>query len=197
MKDKLRKISLEKRDNLNTDEKKQFDKGIFKLVTESDLFKNAQVIFAFVSFKSEVDTFNIINHALTLGKTVCVPKVISKEEGLKVYKIESLQNLITSNYGILEPTEGAKEIMPQNIDLVLTPGLAFDLNGGRLGYGAGYYDRFLRNPYFKGIKIGICYSTQIVDKVPTNEDDIFMDIIITELYYINAKNRRNKIGEKE
>lgn len=171
----------EKRNQILYIDKKNKDKLIFEKVINSIFFKEANVIFVYVSFKSEVDTYNIIDYALKSNKIVCVPKVINKNEGMKALKINNLEEMIKSNYGILEPLDGAEEINAEKIDLALIPGLAFDLLGDRIGYGGGFYDVFLAKDGFLGKKIALCYDFQIIDKLPSEENDIAMDGLIWDV----------------
>lgn len=175
----IRKNTLLKRDNISESIKSEWDGIIFEKLISSSFYKNSKDIFVFVSFRSEVDTHKIIKNALMDGKNIYVPKVISKDEGMKAYKIKSLEDMEVGYYGILEPKSCCQEISPNFIDLVIIPGAAFDKNGGRIGYGGGYYDRFL--PLLRGSvkKIAIAYKLQVIDSVPMEEKDIRVDEIIT------------------
>ncbi|WP_125153813.1 5-formyltetrahydrofolate cyclo-ligase [Clostridium rectalis] len=175
----LRKQVLEKRDALTYKERGYLDKEIFNKLIQSNFYKNSNCIFVFVSYKTEVDTHLIIKKALQDGKTVCVPKVISKEKGMVAVKIKDFSELLVSTYGILEPKICNNLVNPKEIDLVLLPGAVFDGNGGRIGYGGGFYDRFLVNVKPSVSKIGLAYKIQVVKKVPMDELDIRIDGIIT------------------
>lgn len=179
-KDTLRESIKVKRKALNDIDRQSKDSNIFNNVKNEDIFIRANVIFIFVSFEDEVDTHGIINYALGLGKTVCVPKVITRACGMKALKIHNLRDMCRSKYGILEPLDGADEILAADIDLFLVPGLAFDAKGGRVGYGGGFYDRFLLGAKQKADKIALGYDFQIVDEVPLEATDILIDGIITE-----------------
>lgn len=169
----------EKRENLNISDKDNYDARIFHLVTESEEYKKAGVIFIYVSYNHEADTHSIICRALKDNKTVCVPKIISKLHGMKAVQIKSFKELKPGAYGILEP-ENNCGIDAENIDLVILPGLAFDADGGRLGYGAGFYDRFLCGLRDDAKLIGIGYKFQIVNKVPMESYDHRIHRIITD-----------------
>lgn len=175
----LRDYARSLRESITNEQKKLYDEVIYNKVINSEEYFNSKVIFIFVSFGSEIDTHKIITKALEDNKIVCVPKVISKKEGMKAVAISSFQELERSKYGILEPREICNEIKPSSIDLVLVPGLLFDTVGGRIGYGAGYYDRFLKQLKRESKKIGIGYKLQLIDKVPMEEHDVFLDYIIT------------------
>lgn len=176
----LRKKMIELRENLDSRSFEDYNRSILKKIIECDEFKKAHNIFIFVSFNKEVDTHAIIKKSIDLGKKVSVPKVISKDLGMKALCIEGINELKSSKYGILEPEYEEDKIMSEeSIDLVILPGLAFDSSGGRIGYGAGYYDRFLRklNPNCK--KVGICFDFQMVAKVPMDKNDEYIDFVIT------------------
>lgn len=131
----------------------------------------------FLSAFKEPDTFIILDELWKRGIKTAVP--ISDEDTLTLTLsyIESKDDLERSTYGIYEPTV-IRKADENDMDLILVPGLAFDRNGGRMGFGKGYYDKLLRNS--KGKKIGLCYDFQLFDSIPTQPHDVFMDCIITE-----------------
>ncbi len=178
-KKKLRELVLNKRNALDSGLKKAWDEKIFKKLINSKLYQDARVIFTFVSFGSEVDTHQIINYALKDEKIICVPKIPSPKQGIAVYRINSFDDLREGYYHILEPVDGCSEVSPADIDLILMPGLAFDRSGGRVGYGGGYYDRFLAQLTNKVNKIALAYDFQVFAQVPTDEKDVKIDGIIT------------------
>ncbi|WP_349497239.1 5-formyltetrahydrofolate cyclo-ligase [Clostridium felsineum] len=178
-KKELREKMILKRDALTSDLKLVKDNIIYNKVVNSIQYRNANNIFIFVSYKNEVDTHNIINKAIHDGKRVFVPKVISKEKGMEAIEIKGVSDLEKSSYGILEP-KGFSYIEPKDIELVILPGLAFDKNGGRIGYGGGFYDRYMKLLKDSAIKIGICYNFQVVDKVIMDVNDVAVDKFITD-----------------
>lgn len=175
----FRKYVIERRDSLTIDVKNQYDDEIIAKLTASDEYICAETIFVFVSFGSEADTHRFIEKALKAGKTICVPKIRTKEQGIEVFKIDSLSDLCPGYYGILEPAEGCQPVASDSIDLILMPGVAFDRNGGRIGYGAGYYDRYLAKMTKMVSKIALCYNFQLFKNVPIDEFDIRIDGVIT------------------
>lgn len=180
----LRQAVLEKRNALNSNLKKEWDQKIFNKLINSKLYQEANTIFTYVSFGSEIDTHQFINHALKEGKVIGVPKIVSKKEGIVVYRINGFQDLKEGYYHILEPVEGCKQVLGDDIDLILMPGLAFDIRGGRIGYGGGYYDRFLAKLNKKVPKIALAYDFQVLDQVPTEERDIKTDGLITPSSFV-------------
>lgn len=167
------------RDSIKTGEKIAKDKDIYEKVINSTYYKEARVIMVYVSMGSEVDTLSIITHALGNNKVICVPKVINLREGMKAIEIHNLQELKKcGKYNILEPEDFDNEIKAESVDLFLVPGLAFDSSGGRIGYGAGFYDRFLKDSRRDALKLGLSYDFQLIKEVPMEDSDIRLDHII-------------------
>lgn len=175
----LRNIVYTRRNELNKGIKSDWDIEILKKLLQNEFYKKADVIFTYISFGGEVDTIKFIEKALSDGKTICVPRVISKKEGMEAYEISSLNDLEKGFYGILEPKGESKFISPLHIDLIVMPGVAFDKANGRIGYGGGFYDRFLKRVTAETIKIALAYTFQIFDSIPTEEFDEKADFIIT------------------
>ena len=177
-KQKLRKEYLKIRNDIQDKENKS--RIITNKVIEKAEYKNARVIALFKSFGSEVDTTELIEYSISIGKIVALPKVIGNE--LKFYKINLIkENLVKSNFGVDEPIENELNyVRNQDIDLVIVPGLCFDKENNRLGYGKGYYDRFLKNTNSK--TIAICFKEQILENgiLPTTDTDLKVQEIITE-----------------
>ncbi|MBS6007440.1 MAG: 5-formyltetrahydrofolate cyclo-ligase [Clostridium baratii] len=188
MKKELRKEIIKKRDELDCTEKTIKDKKIIEKLKDTKEYKEAKGIFVYIGFGSEINTKILIEDALEDGKEVCVPKVIKKD--MVFIKINSLENLVTSSYGILEPVGDKNNFNVDNLGLIIMPGLAFDKQGNRLGYGRGYYDKFLSNNKINVKKIALAYDFQILDKVPSEEHDIKVDSIITEEKEIEINNKK-------
>jgi len=183
----IRDKILKQRETIDVDTKNQWDDNIFNNLVNSELYKKAKTIFAFVSFKSEVDTHRIIKRAFEDKKIICVPKIESKQKGMEAVKINGFDQLKEGYFGILEPVEGCPAIDNKAIDLIFVPGVAFDKQGGRLGYGAAFYDRFLANIDESVEKIAIAYNFQILDHIPMDEHDVRIDGVITEEKIIFTK----------
>lgn len=139
-------------------------------------FKSASSVMFFASFRSEVDTLPMIRHSLAVGKRIILPKVKGKD--LWLFEIQNIdEDIAPGAWGIPEP----REILPATIldvDFMVVPGLAFDLNGNRLGYGAGFYDRIL--PLYKKENAALAFEIQIVPEVPISAFDIPIKKIVTE-----------------
>lgn len=186
----LRKEILEKRDNIDIDKKEKMDEAIINRFYESKYYKEAKKIFIYISFGSEINTREIINVALKENKKIYVPRTELKTKVMDAVEISSLSNLKESSYGILEPLKEEECIDPNELDLIVVPGVAFDRNGGRMGYGAGFYDIYFKKITKENVKkitkLALAYDMQVIEIVPMNEDDIPVDYIITEKEFING-----------
>lgn len=160
-------------------------------IVNSPIFSRAGTVFCYMDFRNEVRTGGIIRECLRAGKKVGLPMVNNggMERRLLAYDIKDPDNDVGKGaYGIMEPCSDKLRPMEESeIDLVIVPGVAFDMQRQRLGYGAGYYDRFLNQLRPDCVKIGIAFDVQIVDRIPVEEHDIKMDAVITESRIIEDK----------
>lgn len=167
--------------------KQKLDNILFEKFTELKEYKECKTLFAFVSMPIEVNTFPILEKALADGKILALPKCRQNEPIMDFYRVNSLDMLKEGKYSIMEPDEEVCEKITEYSDaLCLVPGLSFDLYGYRLGFGKGYYDRFLQN--FIGTTVGLCYSKCIEQKLPHGIYDKAVDIIITEKFTNDTRN---------
>jgi len=176
----LRKFLLENRDGISFDLIKISSQQIHGKLKQLDVFKEAKGIASYYPIGSEVLTQEIMQGQLADGKEISLPKVVG--ENLEFRTITDFGFLVKSGLGIMEPKDICKPM--QTIDVILVPTVGMTRNGVRLGYGYGYYDRFLANSNAK--KIVLTYAKQIVKKIPFSENDIKMDWIITENEIIDA-----------
>lgn len=178
-KQELRRALIQARKGMNKSDKSQLDKIFTQEFLSLVEYKNCTTLFTYVSTEFEIDTFSIINAALKDGKLVAVPKCRDKSGNMDFYYIDSLDCLKVGAFSILEPDEElCRKVSVFFRGLCLVPGLCFDLEGFRLGYGKGYYDRFLAK--FSGISVGLCYSAFIQQHVPVDVYDKRVDILITD-----------------
>ncbi|EKN66268.1 5-formyltetrahydrofolate cyclo-ligase [Neobacillus bataviensis LMG 21833] len=141
-------------------------------------FKKATVIGITVSKQPEVDTYQIIRKAWELGKQVAVPKCHPKERKLSFRTLTEFSQLESVYYGLLEPIEAlTTEVTANQIDLLIVPGLAYTIEGYRLGFGGGYYDRYL--PGFAGKTLSLAFDNQMIPNFPVEDHDIPVSKIIT------------------
>jgi len=190
MKQTLKAEIYDKRNSLSTEEIKEKSLKIKNNLLSSNEFKNSKNIMFYMSFKKEADTQRIIKELLkTKEKKILVPYIIKRDLRLHVSELKDFNELEPKTFGILEPKEAyTREFNPDKLDLVIVPGIAFDKTGHRIGYGYGYYDRFLKTIKKDAIKIGLCYDFQLVEKIPEEEHDVPMDIIITDKDVIKCTN---------
>lgn len=173
-KKELRKEYLKIRHNIEGKTQKSND--IFNKIINLDIYKSSKTVGIYYSMDDEVSTISLIDYSLKLGKEVCLPRVLNNNE-MKFYKITDRNNLSKSKYGVLEPTNN-NLVNPKTIDLMIIPGVVFSKELYRIGYGSGYYDRYLlkTNSY----KIGLSFKETLVDFVPHDEYDVKLDLIITD-----------------
>ncbi|MEX0862461.1 5-formyltetrahydrofolate cyclo-ligase [Nitrosopumilus sp.] len=173
-KESLRNLLLEKRDNTSFDLMKIASEKIQKKIKKIYAFKNAQKIGVYYPIGSEIFTQNIIQELLSEGKEVFLPKVIG--EKIEFRKITEFSDLEMGMFDIMEPKDGCK--VNNNLDVILVPTVGISPAGVRLGYGHGYYDKFLAEN--KITTISITLEKQIVKNIPKSEHDIIIDWIVTE-----------------
>lgn len=172
-KEELRKEGLERRSKMSEKEVKEKSKEIQEKVLRT--LDRDDIVMTYASYRNEVETDFLIEKLLQRNQVLAVPKTY--RDKMKTYRIESFEELEENSRGIREPEE-SEEITKASIDNCIIPGVKFDRQGNRIGYGKGYYDRFLKN--FQGQKIGLTYQKLMEQKIPTDEWDIPMDKIITE-----------------
>lgn len=170
---------LERRNGLDPGEIARLSNHIQEFVTESKEFKSARVVGAYYAFGSEVKTDLILERAKALSKKVALPSV--EGTSLAFYELSSGKYLVKGRFGIMEPLPYGPV---DKIDLLVVPGIAFDKQGYRLGYGKGYYDKFLAGKSV--FSIGLGYSFQLLDGLPRGEYDKRLDAIATEqgIHYV-------------
>ena len=151
------------------------DQRIHERLLAQDFFLRAKTVMTYLSYKSEPDTLALAEKMLACGKTLCAP-VCSADGHMESYAFADFSVLAPSAMGILEPPKKSL-VLPEDIDLILVPGCAFTLSGHRLGYGGGYYDRYLTRT--QGITCGFFYECLQAEFVP-EKTDVPLDYIITE-----------------
>jgi 5-formyltetrahydrofolate cyclo-ligase len=157
--------------------------SLWTQLKEESFFQKAQTIAAFCSIGTEIDTMPLLEEILKSGKNLYLPKTDKTKTLIEFHPVLDLKTLIPGRFDILEPPEGAI-LQPEEIDLILVPGLAFDSRGHRLGYGQGFYDRFLKMIKPGCFTLGVAYSFQIIDKTPNIEHDIPVNAVLTEKYLL-------------
>ncbi len=194
LRQKLLKIKVGKTEN------KKISEVICDKFLVLNEYKKAKCVFCYVGKASEIDTLSILNDVLKSGKILCVPYCTKNQKGEKIMQarqIKAISELKIGAYGILEPSENAKVINSSEIDIIAVPCLAADIKGARLGYGAGYYDKFLTHTRNDVEKVVLCRDAflQEIDVIPMQIHDIRMDIVITESICNFMSESKLKISE--
>lgn len=177
MKSKLRKLYKSVRNGLTDVEKRTFDNRIFTRFINSSVYRESHTLLIYVSFGSEADTLDIIRFALDDGKCVAIPFCNGKE--MDFYILNSLECLVEGKFGIPSVVPDESRLIRDFSDSVcIVPALSFDSSGNRLGYGGGYYDRFLGD---KDITtVGFCFGRCIHSVLPAEKYDVKVDYVLTE-----------------
>lgn len=188
----LRKDILTARNRLTQHEIETKSMAIQQRLLALEQLQKHQMIFVYVSFRSEVATLSLIDALIDMGKTVIVPITRIKEKRLDAIHITNrLTDLVPGYCNIPEPKDAlctTAAVAPEDIETILLPGSVFDERGGRFGYGGGYYDRFLAKVP-KAARIGLAFDLQIVEKAPLQEHDELLDLVVTESRVIYGMKR--------
>ena len=186
-KEDLRARMKKVRQDIPADVRAQEDETLTKIILGTELYESSEFILSYVSFGTEADTRALIRRAIRDGKRVYVPYVFPKSGAMDFFLCEDLGKLRRNRLGIPEPEPDPAKLFPYTTHIsldsaencmVLVPGLAFDARLGRIGYGGGYYDRFLGS-FRKKMAVGMAYNEQLVDEVPMGPDDIRLDLVVT------------------
>jgi 5-formyltetrahydrofolate cyclo-ligase len=175
VKNQIRKEIRKKRESMTREEVISKSRKITEKFLNSEYYQNAETIMSYISIKNEIDMTEINRRVLEDRKTLLFPVI--EGEYIKALKIDSLEKFEEKKIGVIEPVCG-EESEKTDIDLIIVPGVAFDKRGNRIGFGKGYYDRFLKG--YRGKKIALAYEFQLVDSIKTEEHDERVDEIITE-----------------
>lgn len=180
LKKELRKRIQNKRNSLQIRDRKKRSKIIAEKFFGTAYYNNSNNILIFYPFRSEIDVTIIIRQALENKKNIILPRIHDQE--LKLFYVDNLKKQLESGtHGIMEPIIGlCRPAKISDIDLVVVPGISFDKNLNRLGYGGGYYDKLLLHIPEGVKKIALCFDIQVVDSIPVSEHDIKVDILITD-----------------
>jgi len=181
MKQKTRQEALAKRDALSVEEIAAKSKKIKEKLFELQEFQKAKTIMFYVSVRSEVRTIEMIEEALKAGKKIVVPVCDWRKNEMILSEIHSLEELEEKKFGLCEPKkEFFRELKAEHVDLVVVPGVAFDENGYRIGYGKGFYDKFFSKLQKRVPKIALAFELQILPAIPNHKHDQKINKIITE-----------------
>ncbi len=174
VKEDIRRFVIDNRKALSKEEYTGLSSKIRERLCRIDKVKRGRCFLFYYPLKGEPDILPLVQSLLMGGKCVAFPVVKGNE--IKAVKVESLSNFRKGAFGVYEPSCGER-IDEDSIDVVFVPGLAFDKDGFRIGFGKGFYDRFLRK--VTAFKIGIAFDFQIFDRIPRDEWDVPVDIVVT------------------
>ena len=181
-KSEIRRDTVARRDALTKKQHAEKSGAIMERLFEFANFLESRIVLFYLSHKSEVDTEPMIRKALALEKIVALPLIDEEKGGIVPFKVDNLDGDTGPGYrGIREPIpQRCKEIPVQQVNLAIIPGIAFDVRGGRIGYGTGFYDRFIPDLDITTRKVALAFECQIVPQIPMEPHDRYTDIIITE-----------------
>ena len=206
----FRRAMLAKRDAVSAEKRSEADVSRNTRIRNWETYKNAELLLFYVSYRSEADTLQLMKEALKEGRRLAVPKVIGTD--MVFYRIREMSQLVEGYKGILEPdTERTEAVTDRRKDaenrdlqeapakalvkgklpehtLLFVPGCAFDETGGRMGYGGGFYDRFMER-YPDCLRVALAYEEQLVENVPREAHDKQVDIIVTEARLVETAHR--------
>jgi len=173
----LRSQILEMRNSMDSADREYLNGRLSQRILALEKIQKAETVMCYVSFGSEADTCAIISGLWDMGKKVAVPRVCG--EDMSFYFINDIDELVPGYKGIPEPNGKCTEFIPSKGNVIIVPGTVFDERLFRIGYGKGFYDRYLEK--HKGLYgIGICYDFQVVEAIPIDKWDRGLDIIVTE-----------------
>ena len=176
-KNRVRQVMRERREAMTPVERLGKSRRICGYVL--DLIRDGETVMVYSSKELEVNTRSLIGDLLASGNPVIVPIIVREDVSLRLSYLKDPSVLVQSTFGVPEPIGSEIPARAGEVDTIILPMLGFDRRGSRLGYGAGYYDRFLaRNPRIR--RIGIAFACQEAEEIPCDANDIHMNLIITE-----------------
>ncbi len=174
----LRRYFKSVRDGMSPELRESLSRAMVKRLIQLPCYRDCEVLLLYAPIQSEADLLPLAEHALARGKIVAFPISHTEDCTLTFHQITQMSDLQAGAYGIREPNGNLPAITKPSRALCLTPALAFDGFGYRLGYGKGFFDRYLSS--FCGISIGICFGDCLCDRLPHHPHDRRVDLILTE-----------------
>jgi 5-formyltetrahydrofolate cyclo-ligase len=193
----LRRLVLARREALGPDRRAELSARIFARVVALEAFGSARTVLGYHAFGSEPATAPFLREVLGRGATLGLPRVNRQARALDLYRVSDLdRDLAAGVWGIREPDpDRCPALAVEELDFVLVPGVAFDADGGRTGYGAGYYDRLLRRCPAGAALVAAAFEVQMVDAVPWEPHDQRVDRVVTEQRIYPEKPRARQGAE--
>ena len=179
-KQELRAQLKEKRNAISPDEKKRMDRAIVERIAASREFRDASAVLLYAPHGSEIDLLPLVRLSRKTGKTVAFPRCDTASNTMQFYILEPDARLVMGAYRIPEPDPNAPLCQLDEHTLCILPGLTFDKSGKRLGYGKGYYDRFLSG--YTGVTVGICYSSCVRGSLIHGRFDRPVELLVTDRF---------------
>ena len=197
-KDAIRLAMRERLSSIAVEDRAVRSRAISAELLRSPAFHAASMVMLYMPMRSEVDVIAVALEAFRLGKSVCLPRVDPGRDTMNAIATKTFDNdsMRPDAMGVRSPDSGAR-VDDAQIDLVLVPGVAFDLSGGRLGRGGGFYDRFLGQLSPKAATIGVCFDWQIVDSIPCDQLDVPVKAVITDLRRAHRHGSANLLAPKD
>ena len=174
----LRKALRQQRAQLTREQVTAAAEAVAQQILACDAFCKAKSIMGFLAFGKELSVDAVLLAALAMGKTVAVPHIVSATSFVPV-RLAKMQDFELDRYGIRTVKPPLELIEPEELDLVLVPGVAFGRDGSRMGMGAGYYDRFLPKAK-KALTMGVAYDCLLQESLPSDEHDVKMQLLVSE-----------------
>jgi len=191
MKELERKRMISIRGKLSREEIADLSVKVLKNLRKIKEDVNGLNYLVYIDIKGEVSTEPVIRDILDRGKNVYVPISVVKTTEILVSKLDNLEDLEVSTYGIREPKKDKVSLVhPSILDVIIVPGVAFDIKGYRIGYGKGYYDRFLSSLSHTYTTIGLAYDFQVIDEISMDERDVPFDYVVTDKRIINISGEK-------
>lgn len=184
-KNEVRQLIKAYRQKLTDEDVKIQSRLIIDRLKKSDIYKTSENVFLYISYNREVDTYMLLSQCFMDGKKVYAPKVLSKTD-MEFYCIQNEHDLVSGYMGIMEPSDSCEKANTRD-GLFIMPGLAFDYDFHRIGYGGGFYDRYLSedNTF---IKAALAFDFQLLESITYEEHDLKPDYIITQTQFIRREN---------
>lgn len=185
----LRRRMLEQRGQLRAEQRLEMERALLQRLCALPAIQKAGVFFVYCSYRSEVGTGELIDQLLRLGKTVCVPLCDAAAVSMVAVRItDPSKDLLPGYKGIPEPhpqLASTQSIEATSLEVVIIPGAVFDRRGYRLGYGGGYYDRFLALEAPQALRVGLAFDLQLVEHLPDAVHDVPLDLLVTERQWLS------------
>ena len=184
-KNEVRQLIKAYRQKLTDEDVKIQSRLIIDRLKKSDIYKKSENVFLYMSYNREVDTYMLLSQCFMDGKKVYAPKVLSKTD-MEFYCLSDVNDLESGYMGIMEPSDSCEKANTRD-GLFIMPGLAFDYDFHRIGYGGGFYDRYLSedNTF---IKAALAFDFQLLESIPYEEHDLKPDYIVTQTQFIRREN---------